>query len=170
MAAAGYVIYGSSTMLVLTTGQGVHGFTWTRARASSSCRTKTSAVRECGNIYSINEGNEVRWSEGVRRWNAWIKDTDKADGRPYSQRYVGSLVADAHRTLLKGGIFAYPADSKSPNGKLRLLYEANPMAFIFEAAGGKALDGQAARPRRRADRAPPARAADHRLDAGRREL
>jgi fructose-1,6-bisphosphatase I len=93
-------------------------------------------------MYSINEGNSVRWSEGVKSWNAWIKDTDKTDGRPYSQRYVGSLVADAHRTLLKGGIFVYPADKKSPNGKLRLLYEANPMAFIFEAAGGKAFAGK----------------------------
>jgi fructose-1,6-bisphosphatase I len=90
----------------------------------------------------VNEGNSVRWSEGVRRWNAWVKEDNKAEGRPYSHRYVGSLVADAHRTLLKGGIFAYPADKKSPSGKLRLLYEANPMAFIFEASGGRATTGR----------------------------
>ena len=94
-----------------------------------------------GNCYSVNEGNFGRWTDQVRKWNAWIKGEDKATGRPYSHRYVGSLVADAHRTLLKGGIFAYPSDSKSPKGKLRLLYEANPMAYLFEQAGGAATDG-----------------------------
>ena len=142
MAAAGYVIYGSSTVLVLTTGQGVHAFTWDPSAGEFFLSHENIRCPAVGKMYSINEGNSVRWTEGVRRWNAWIKDTDKTDGRPYSQRYVGSLVADAHRTLLKGGIFVYPADTKSPKGKLRLLYEANPMAFIFEAAGGKALAGK----------------------------
>jgi fructose-1,6-bisphosphatase I len=96
---------------------------------------------ERGNTYSINEGNFSRWSEPVRRWNSWIKGDDKAQGLPYGHRYVGSLVADAHRTLLKGGVFAYPADRKSPEGKLRLLYEANPMAYLFEQAGGVATNG-----------------------------
>ena len=94
-----------------------------------------------GSLYSCNEGNFARWTDGVKNWSNWIKGEDKEEGRPYGHRYVGSLVADAHRTLLKGGIFAYPADSKSPAGKLRLLYEANPMAFIFEQAGGVATTG-----------------------------
>src|SRR5205814_5671345 len=93
---------------------------------------------ERGNCYSVNEGNFSRWAPGVQKWNEWIKGAGEG-GRPYGHRYVGSLVADAHRTLLKGGIFAYPADTKSPKGKLRLLYEANPMAFLFEQAGGAAM-------------------------------
>ena len=99
---------------------------------------------EKGSIYSVNEGNHARWPDGVRNWNTWIKGESHEESRPYQHRYVGSLVADAHRTLLKGGIFAYPADKKSPKGKLRLLYEANPMAFIFEQAGGAAIDGERA--------------------------
>ena len=142
MAAAGYVIYGSSTVLVLTTGQGVHAFTWDPSAGEFFLSHENIRCPAAGNMYSINEGNSVRWTDGVRGWNVWIKDIDKSDGRPYSHRYVGSLVADAHRTLLKGGIFVYPADTKSPKGKLRLLYEANPMAFIFEAAGGKAFAGK----------------------------
>jgi fructose-1,6-bisphosphatase I len=141
-AAAGYVIYGSSTVLVLSTGRGVHAFTWDPGAGEFFLSHENIVVPERGNIYSVNEGNSARWTEGVKRWNAHVKAVDKADGRPYSHRYVGSLVADAHRTLLKGGIFAYPADTKSPKGKLRLLYEANPMAFIFEAAGGKASTGK----------------------------
>jgi fructose-1,6-bisphosphatase I len=141
-AAAGYVIYGSSTVLVLTTGKGgVHGFTWDPAAGEFFLSHEDIRCPEKGNMYSINEGNSVRWAAGIQRWNDWIKDDDKATGRPYSHRYVGSLVADAHRTLLKGGIFAYPADSKSPEGKLRLLYEANPMAMIFDAAGGRSSTG-----------------------------
>jgi fructose-1,6-bisphosphatase I len=89
----------------------------------------------------VNEGNFARWDDRVKKWVTWIKAEDKAQGLPYGHRYVGSLVADAHRTLLKGGIFAYPADKKSPGGKLRLLYEANPMAFVFEQAGGAATNG-----------------------------
>ncbi|MCA9596919.1 MAG: class 1 fructose-bisphosphatase [Myxococcales bacterium] len=142
LAAAGYVIYGSSTVLVLTTGQGVHGFTWDPSAGEFFLSHENIRCPKKGNLYSVNEGNFERWSEGVRRWNAHLKKLDKSDGRPYSHRYVGSLVADAHRTLLKGGIFAYPADLKNPNGKLRLLYEANPFAFIFEAAGGMASTGK----------------------------
>ncbi len=142
LAAAGYVIYGSSTVLVLSTGQGVHGFTWDPGAGEFFLSHENIRCPEKGNLYSVNEGNTNRWTPGVRRWNEFIKTKDDADGRPYSMRYVGSLVADAHRTLLKGGIFAYPADTKNPSGKLRLLYEANPIAFIFEAAGGAATTGE----------------------------
>lgn len=141
-AAAGYVIYGSSTVLVLSTGQGVHGFTWDPGAGEFFLSHENIRCPEKGNLYSVNEGNHARWTDGVKKWNAWVKDVSPADGRPYSHRYVGSLVADAHRTLLKGGIFAYPADTKSPNGKLRLLYEANPMSLVIEAAGGKASTGR----------------------------
>ena len=140
-AAAGYVIYGSSTVLVLSTGNGVHGFTWDPGAGEFFLSHENIRCPNRGNIYSVNEGNHCRWTEGVRRWANHLKEENKKEKRPYSHRYVGSLVADAHRTLLKGGIFAYPADTKSPNGKLRLLYEANPMAFIFEAAGGQASTG-----------------------------
>jgi fructose-1,6-bisphosphatase I len=141
--AAGYVLYGSSTMLVLTTGAkgGVHGFTYDPTVGEFFLSHENIRTPERGKTYSINEGNYALWPEPVRRWNRWIKEEDKASGRPYGGRYVGSLVADAHRTLLKGGIFAYPSDTKSPGGKLRLLYEANPFAFLFEAAGGKATTG-----------------------------
>jgi len=139
--AAGYALYGPSTLLVLSTGQGVHVFTmdpnigeFFLSQPNVRCPTK-------GSLYSVNEGNYARWSDGVKKWNAWIKTESHEDARPYGHRYVGSLVADAHRTLLKGGIFAYPADRKSAGGKLRLLYEANPMAFLFEQAGGAATNG-----------------------------
>jgi fructose-1,6-bisphosphatase I len=142
--AAGYVLYGSSTLLVLTTGiaGGVHGFTYDPTVGEFFLSHEHIRIPERGKIYSINEGNTALWPEQVRRWNAWIKEEDKATGRPFGARYVGSLVADAHRTLLKGGIFAYPADRKNAGGKLRLLYEANPFAFVFEAAGGKATTGR----------------------------
>lgn len=141
-AAAGYVIYGTSTVLVLSTGKGVHAFTWDPGAGEFFLSHENIRTPDKGNIYSVNEGNFARWTDGVKRWDDHMKAVDKADGRPYSHRYVGSLVADAHRTLLKGGIFAYPADTKNPEGKLRLLYEANPMAFIFEAAGGTATTGR----------------------------
>ncbi|HVY48689.1 MAG TPA: class 1 fructose-bisphosphatase [Minicystis sp.] len=142
--AAGYVLYGSSTTLVISTGVqgGVHGFTYDPTVGEFFLSHENIRIPERGKIYSINEGNSANWSDEVRRWNAWVKESDKADGRPYGARYVGTLVADAHRTLLKGGIFAYPADKKSPGGKLRLLYEANPFAFVFEAAGGRASTGR----------------------------
>jgi fructose-1,6-bisphosphatase I len=139
--AAGYAVYGSSTVLVLTTGQGVHAFTLDPMVGAFFLSHANIMCPERGSIYSANEGNFAHWTPEVKKWNAWIKSEDKAKGLPYSHRYVGSLVADAHRTLLKGGIFAYPADSKSPKGKLRLLYEANPIAYIFEQAGGTAITG-----------------------------
>lgn len=142
LVAAGYVIYGSSTVLVFTTGKAVHGFTWDPTAGEFFLSHENIRCPERGAYYSINEGYSLRWTEGVRKWNAFVKEKDDAAGRPYSHRYVGSLVADAHRTLMKGGIFAYPADKKSPTGKLRLLYEANPFAMIFEAAGGKASTGK----------------------------
>jgi fructose-1,6-bisphosphatase I len=141
--AAGYVLYGSSTMVVMSTGakNGVHGFTYDPTVGEFFLSHENIKIPDKGKTYSINEGNFALWTEPVKRWASWIKESDKATGRPYGARYVGSMVADAHRTLLKGGVFAYPSDKKSPGGKLRLLYEANPFAFVFEAAGGKASTG-----------------------------
>jgi len=139
--AAGYSVYGSATTLVLSTGQGVHGFTLDPGVGEFFLSHPNLRCPERGSTYSINEGNFVRWDDRVKKWAEWIKSEDEAQGLPYGHRYVGSLVADAHRTLLKGGIFAYPADKKSPGGKLRLLYEANPMAYLFEQAGGMATNG-----------------------------
>ena len=139
--AAGYAVYGSATTLVLSTGNGVHGFTLDPGVGEFFLSHPKITCPQRGSTYSINEGNLARWEPGVKRWNGWIKSEDKAAGLPYGHRYVGSLVADAHRTLLKGGVFAYPSDRKSPGGKLRLLYEANPMAFLFEQAGGAATSG-----------------------------
>jgi fructose-1,6-bisphosphatase I len=140
--AAGYALYGPSTVFVLSTGHGVHSFTLDPNVGEFFLSHPHIRCPLRGNCYSVNEGNHPRWSDAVRKWNAWIKAEDAATGRPYGHRYVGSLVADAHRTLLKGGIFVYPADTKSKSGKLRLLYEANPMAFLFEQAGGTATDGK----------------------------
>jgi fructose-1,6-bisphosphatase I len=141
IACAGYALYGPSTVLTLSTGQGVHSFTLDPNIGEFFLSYPNIRCPLRGNCYSINEGNYARWSPQVQKWNQWIKSEDKQTGRPYGHRYVGSLVADAHRTLLKGGIFAYPPDVKSPKGKLRLLYEANPMAYLFEQAGGAASDG-----------------------------
>jgi len=143
MVAAGYALYGSSTMLVLTTrrGAGVHGFTYDPTMGEFFLSHEHIRTPERGSTYSINEGNAAYFTESVAKWNAWIKGDAKAEGRPYGCRYVGTLVADAHRTLLKGGVFAYPGDKKSPKGKLRLLYECAPFAMLFEAAGGKASTG-----------------------------
>jgi fructose-1,6-bisphosphatase I len=139
--AAGYSVYGSATTLVLSTGQGAHGFTLDPGVGEFFLSHPNIRCPEKGSIYSVNEGNYARWDDRVKKWAHWIKSDDRAAGLPYGHRYVGSLVADAHRTLLKGGIFAYPADKKSPEGKLRLLYEANPVAYIFEQAGGAATNG-----------------------------
>jgi fructose-1,6-bisphosphatase I len=141
--AAGYAVYGSATTLFLSTGQGVHGFTLDPSVGEFFLSHPNVRCPTRGRTYSINEGNSARWSDEVRRWNAWVKGegAGEDDLRPYAHRYVGSLVADAHRTLVKGGIFAYPADRKSPRGKLRLLYEANPIAYLFEQAGGAATNG-----------------------------
>ncbi len=142
--AAGYVIYGSSTVLVYSTGDGVHGFTLDPSVGEFFLSHENIKIPARGKTFSVNEGNSQLWTPGLRRWAEAMKSPKpNADGSMSvnSARYVGSLVADFHRTLLKGGVFAYPADAKSPNGKLRLLYEAAPMAFICEAAGGSASDG-----------------------------
>jgi fructose-1,6-bisphosphatase I len=140
--AAGYVIYGSSTMLVYTTGDGVHGFTLDPLVGEFFLSHENIKIPASAPTYSINEGNQSRWEPGVRAWVDAVKGKGGIGGKPYGQRYVGTLVADFHRTLLRGGIFAYPGDTKSPEGKLRLLYEAAPMAFIAEAAGGAASTGK----------------------------
>jgi len=139
--AAGYVIYGSSTMLVYTTGDGVHGFTLDPSIGEFLLSHENIRIPKRGKIYSVNEGNYRYWDEGVKKYIKYLQEEDKATGRPYSGRYIGSLVADIHRTLLYGGIFLYPGDTRHPNGKLRLMYEANPMSFIMEQAGGAATDG-----------------------------
>lgn len=138
---AGYVLYGTTTMLVYTTGDGVHGFTYEPSIGEFLLSHPNIRTPERGRIYSVNEGNYAKWPVGVRRYVDWLKADDKTTGRPYSARYVGSLVADFHRNLLYGGIYLYPGDAKNPNGKLRLLYEGAPLAFIAEQAGGAASNG-----------------------------
>jgi fructose-1,6-bisphosphatase I len=140
---AGYVMYGSSTVLVFTTGYGVHGFTYEPDVGEFLLSYPDIRIPERGHIYSANEGNYSKWTDGMKRYIDYLKEDDEATGRPYSARYVGSLVADFHRNLLYGGIYLYPGDSKSPKGKLRVLYEAAPLAFIIEQAGGLASDGVA---------------------------
>lgn len=139
--AAGYVIYGSSTMLVYTTGHGVNGFTLEPSIGEFCLSHENMKTPEEGKIYSINEGNLLTCSEGVQSYVNWCKQTDKKSSRPYTGRYIGSLVADFHRNLIKGGIYMYPGTKGAPSGKLRLMYEANPLAFIVEQAGGKASTG-----------------------------
>ncbi|MFA4869865.1 MAG: class 1 fructose-bisphosphatase [Pedobacter sp.] len=139
--AAGYVIYGSSTMIVYTTGKGVNGFTLDPSIGEFCLSHPNMKVPEDGNIYSINEGNYVHFPEGVKKYIKYAQVEDEATNRPYTSRYIGSMVGDIHRNLIKGGIYIYPTTSSSPNGKLRLLYECNPMAFIIEQAGGVASDG-----------------------------
>lgn len=140
--AAGYVIYGSSTMLVYTTGKGVNGFTLDPSLGTFYLSHPLMQIPKKGKIYSINEGNYPHFSEGMKKYIAHCKDLNIEDNRPYSARYIGSLVADFHRNMLKGGIFMYPATDTAPNGKLRLLYECNPFAMIAEQAGGLATDGK----------------------------
>ncbi|MFZ5553469.1 MAG: class 1 fructose-bisphosphatase [Bacteroidota bacterium] len=140
--AAGYVIYGSSTMLVYTTGNGVNGFTLDPSIGTFCLSHPDIKIPADGKIYSMNEGNINQCEEGIKNYVQWCQQEDKTSGRPYSGRYIGSLVADFHRNLLKGGIYIYPGTKKSPEGKLRLLYEANPLAFICEQAGGMATDGK----------------------------
>ncbi|MEJ2880111.1 class 1 fructose-bisphosphatase [Pedobacter sp. GR22-6] len=139
--AAGYVIYGSSTMMVYTTGKGVNGFTLDPSIGEFCLSHPNIKVPAEGSIYSINEGNYVHFPEGVKKYLKYAQVEDKDSNRPYTSRYIGSMVADIHRNLIKGGIYIYPTTSSSPNGKLRLLYECNPMAFIIEQAGGVATDG-----------------------------
>jgi len=140
--AAGYIVYGASTMMVFTTGNGVHGFTYDPSVGEFLLSHGDIKTPRRGKIYSTNEGNYARWEEGTKRYINHLKENDKETNRPYSARYIGSLVADFHRNLLYGGIFLYPGDKKNPKGKLRLMYEANPLAFIVEHAGGAASNGQ----------------------------
>lgn len=142
--AAGYFIYGSSTMMVFTTGRGVHGFTLDPSVGEFLLSHPDMKIPQRGKIYSVNESYWHYWDEPTRRAVSYFKNPANALGQPYSLRYIGSLVADFHRNLLYGGIFMYPADHRDPKkvaGKLRLLCEANPMAFIVEQAGGMAIDG-----------------------------
>ncbi len=143
--AAGYIVYGSSTILVYTTGQGVNGYTLDPSVGEFILSHIDIKTPSKGKIYSVNEGNTEYWDEGTKKYIRHLKEKDSASGRPYSLRYIGSLVSDFHRNLLYGGIFLYPADYKDPNkpkGKLRLLYEASPLAFIVEQAGGMASTGK----------------------------
>ncbi|MGE5420199.1 MAG: class 1 fructose-bisphosphatase [Chloroflexota bacterium] len=139
--AAGYIIYGSSTMLVYTTGNGVNGFTLDPSLGEFCLSHPEIRTPADGFIYSINEGNYVHFPAGVKKYIKYCQEEEDATGRPYTSRYIGSLVSDFHRNLLKGGIFLYPQTSHAPKGKLRLVYECNPIAFIAEQAGGKAIDG-----------------------------
>lgn len=138
--AAGYVIYGSSTMLVYTTGHGVNGFTLNPAIGTFYLSHPQLRFPDKGCIYSVNEGNYVHFPQGMKNYIKFCQQ--EVDDRPYTSRYIGSLVSDIHRNMLKGGIYLYPPTSASPNGKLRLLYECNPMAFIIEQAGGAATNGR----------------------------
>lgn len=139
---AGYVIYGSSTMMVFSTGHGVHGFTLDPSIGEFLLSHENIRMPEKGAIYSINEGYSENWEEGMKRYIQSLKWPRDADIKPYSLRYIGSMVSDIHRNLLYGGIFLYPKDKQNPNGKLRLMYEAIPMAYIMEQAGGVAIDGE----------------------------
>ncbi|MGM3174425.1 class 1 fructose-bisphosphatase [Dickeya lacustris] len=140
--AAGYIVYGSSTMLVYTTGHGVHAFTYDPSLGVFCLSHERVRFPEKGSMYSINEGNYIKFPQGVKKYLKYCQEQDEATQRPYTTRYIGSLVADFHRNLLKGGIYLYPSTASYPEGKLRLLYECNPMAFLAEQAGGKASDGK----------------------------
>ena len=139
---AGYILYGPSTMLVLSTGQGVHGFTLDPGVGEFLLSHPDMRIPEQGHIYSVNEGYWRYWDEPTREAVNWFHNCESRDGSPYSSRYVGALVADFHRTLIYGGIYMYPPDANKPDGKLRLMCEAAPLAFLAEQAGGKASDGR----------------------------
>lgn len=143
--ASGYVIYGSSTMLVYTTGRGVNGFTLDPSIGEFCLSHSDIKVPLSGKIYSVNEGYYNQFSEGVKKYIDYCKEIDQATNRPYAARYIGSLVADFHRNLLKGGIYMYPPTEVHKTGKLRLLYECNPMAMVIEQAGGTAVDNEGQR-------------------------
>lgn len=140
--AAGYFIYGSSTMMVYTTGKGVNGFTLDPSIGEFCLSYPKMRFPDQGRIYSINEGNYLRFPQSVKEYIKYCQQNDKETDRPYTSRYIGSMVADIHRNLLKGGIFLYPATLSHPKGKLRLVYECNPIAFIVEQAGGIATNGK----------------------------
>lgn len=139
--AAGYIIYGSSTMLVYTTGFGVNGFTLDPSIGEFCLSHPNIRTPDDGYIYSTNEGNYIHFPAGIKKYIKYCQEKDLKSGRPYSSRYIGSLVSDFHRNLLKGGIFIYPENEAAPKGKLRLVYECNPIAFIAFQAGGAASDG-----------------------------
>ena len=139
--AAGYVVYGSSTMLVYTTGNGVHGFTYDPSIGVFCLSHESLKIPKSGKIYSINEGNYIKFPLGVKKYLKYCQEEDESTNRPYTSRYIGSLIADFHRNLLKGGIYIYPQTAHAPSGKLRLLYECNPIAFLAEQAGALATDG-----------------------------
>lgn len=140
--AAGYILYGSSTMLVYTTGNGVNGFTLDPSIGEFCLSHQKMTTTDDGQIYSINEGNYKKFPKGVKKYIKYCQERDSSTKRPYSSRYIGSLVSDFHRNLLKGGIFMYPETESAPKGKLRLLYECNPIAFLAEQAGGVATNGE----------------------------
>ncbi|MEG2614310.1 MAG: class 1 fructose-bisphosphatase [Alistipes sp.] len=142
LVAAGYVIYGSSTMLVYTSGNGVNGFTLDPSIGEFCLSHALVQIPANGKIYSINEGYYEKFPVGVKKYIKYCQEKDTRHGRPYTSRYIGSLVADFHRNMLKGGIYIYPETDVHPHGKLRLQYECNPVAFIVEQAGGVAIDGQ----------------------------
>lgn len=139
---AGYVVYGSSTMLVYTTGNGVNGFTYDPSLGMFLLSHENIRIPEQGSIYSVNEGGYVRFPQGVKKYIKYCQEEAPQENRPYKSRYIGSLVSDFHRNMLKGGIYMYPQASSYPQGKLRLNYECNPMAFLAEQAGGLATDGK----------------------------
>ncbi len=140
--AAGYVVYGSSTMLVYTTGKGVNGFTLEPSLGTFQLSHPNMQMPADGKIYSVNTGNYLKFPQGVKDYIDYCQDVDAETNRPYTGRYIGSLVSDFHRNLLKGGIYFYPQGTNAPKGKLRLLYECNPLAFLAEQAGGIATDGK----------------------------
>jgi fructose-1,6-bisphosphatase I len=140
--AAGYIVYGSSTMLVYGTKRGVNGFTLDPSIGEFCLSHPDIKCPEKGKIYSVNHGNFFQYDEGVKKYINGCQNKTKETGGPYTQRYIGSMVADVHRNLIKGGLFMYPGTTDKPKGKLRLLYEANPFAFIVEVAGGKATNGK----------------------------
>ena len=140
--AAGYIIYGSSTMMVYATRRGVNGFTLDQSIGEFTLSHPDIKCPDTGKIYSVNHGNFFQYDEPVKEYIDICQKKTKENGGPYTQRYIGSMVADVHRNLIKGGIFMYPGTKDKPNGKLRLLYECNPLAFIIEVAGGKATNGK----------------------------
>ncbi len=141
LVAAAYVVYGSSTMLVYSTGQGVHGFTLDPSVGEFLLSHPDIRIPASGGYYSVNQGYQKYWTPGVRRYVEWLQALDDPDRKPMGHRYIGSMIADFHRTLLKGGVFLYPADEHQPSGKLRLTYEAGPLAFLAAQADGYASDG-----------------------------
>lgn len=140
--AAGYVLYGSSTVLVYTTGMGVRVFTLDPSLGEFILSRENIRIPESGNIYSTDEGSYNFWEPALKKYVKYCQEIDAATNRPYKARYVGAMAADVHRTLLQGGIFMYPDSTRYPNGKLRLMYECNPLGFIIEQAGGMATNGK----------------------------